>query len=634
MKKRLISIIMTTALAVMSVVPVMADEVNADNADEIIVESVDEADEEFVLDDLIDISYDDETASEESIEEIVEIDEEVLSEDVVSDGETAFSADVTVDGYTLVMQADAGVFPNGTTVDVVKASEEKEAQIAREVSDKINDAKIAKTITFDFTFTDTEGNVVEPQGGAVNVSVRTPLELNEELAGMDDAYVNVYHVDDALAFEEVATFSADALASEGIAFDADEFSSYTLVIYQPNKPDSKPPVLKNIKLNKTSFNIGEVLEVTLKVTDDLSGFNMAFITFVNTKNSDYVSVPIYSYDNKKGEQTIRSGLAAGTYMIYSVELYDNVMNRVTYGNRADSSKKLPTSLRNLSFKVKAPKEAFSPSVSSVVSSPKSVTVKVNEYQEVTINAKASSKSGEIDRIYLTLKNKSDSVERTVCLNSTSTKNKFSGPLVVDSRSKGKLYISGINCVSKKGTIKSIKLSSTLKNKAVLTVSVKGVKKVTYAGAKVSKITFKKRTMTIPKGEGMYNNPAKISADITNVKSGEFVSMYVTLVDTKDSTNSMSIQLRNYSDQMAVDEDGNELGYYVPKLNPDYKTKCYGTFALAENARCCNMKISNVSVNTWKSSNTKQRLYSVSDPYTGKNTLTSDMKKVKLTVKKK
>ncbi|MBP3198299.1 MAG: hypothetical protein J6N21_15020, partial [Butyrivibrio sp.] len=182
----------------------------------------------------------------------------------------SFSHNENVAGYSISIDAPAGVFPDGTTVSINVVSNPV-SLIEGKISDERN---IHQIITFDISFWH-NGVEIEPENGKVNVSISLASDMKETLQE-ESAEMQVFHIDDDRNIEEIACSSN----GEDVIFTADEFSEYALVAVTRNV-DVQPPIINSIVLSSNSANVPGYIEVTAEVTDDYSGVNLVSADFYN-----------------------------------------------------------------------------------------------------------------------------------------------------------------------------------------------------------------------------------------------------------------------------------------------------------------------------------------------------------------
>ena len=141
--------------------------------------------------------------------------------------EKAFYDEKTIDGYKVVLLADDGIFPDGTTVSINKVSSDRNQSIKQIIESKIDsEQSITKLVTFDFEFKDPSGNIIEPENGTVSVSVGIAGEVKEAVDNAVTPSVQVYHIDESDKAEQVISNTSN----DQVSFHAASFSEYTIVI--------------------------------------------------------------------------------------------------------------------------------------------------------------------------------------------------------------------------------------------------------------------------------------------------------------------------------------------------------------------------------------------------------------------
>lgn len=129
-----------------------------------------------------------------------------------------FSYSERVAGMRVSIEADAGAFPEGTTVEI-KAIEDD--GLVEQVAPVVN-GKVVQVQAVDITFYDAEGNEIEPR-----IPIRVTMRPNTET---DEANgVEVVHVDNEGNVNAVTPDEGITQPDKGAAFDADSFSPYVLV---------------------------------------------------------------------------------------------------------------------------------------------------------------------------------------------------------------------------------------------------------------------------------------------------------------------------------------------------------------------------------------------------------------------
>jgi hypothetical protein len=139
--------------------------------------------------------------------------------------EVAFDATATVDGIVITVNADKGVFPEGATLSVKRASADQ-AEAAEEAVEDKEDAPIVEAYSFDISILNEEGLEIQPDNSKGKVTVSFALEE----AANDDLNTEVYHMDEQVD----GSFEAEKLDSTSVAdivtAETTGFSVYTVAI--------------------------------------------------------------------------------------------------------------------------------------------------------------------------------------------------------------------------------------------------------------------------------------------------------------------------------------------------------------------------------------------------------------------
>lgn len=177
---------------------------------------------------------------------------------------SAFSQSVTVDGVTVSVSAEAGVFPDGSvlSVELVSAGQTVEA-----VSEAGDEARIAAAYTFDVCVLNGSGEEIQPaEGKTVNVSFTMAEAAQEELEAA------VYHMTesgsadgnaggDGLTVEKLDVTVSEA--EETVTAVSTGFSLYQVVFYYEVGTSQQPasyiymydgPVLLSYLLKKMGLD--------------------------------------------------------------------------------------------------------------------------------------------------------------------------------------------------------------------------------------------------------------------------------------------------------------------------------------------------------------------------------------------
>lgn len=329
MNKRLLSLMLAATMVLSSSVLVSAaEEVTLDEQSIEVVDLIEGEEPAVVI----------EEDGMDSIEIV-----EAVSEDAIAG--VAFDYAEVVEGYNVKLHAEEGVLPEGVSVSIKKLSESDECEVSKLIGDavKLSDGDaIAKTVTFDITFTDVDGNVVEPEGGKVNVAVDVASDFTADVDtalaqdGVASVEVQVYHVDDDNSVELVDNVpDASVVAADGIAFDAADFSKYSLIVITHQSADTTKPEISSITVKNSTYTKGSTKQpkVVMDVYDDDSGIKEVQLRFTNTKDSNlFFNVTLEANEDEMYEAKIdvNDSTISGKYIITNIAVGDYAGNYLLY----------------------------------------------------------------------------------------------------------------------------------------------------------------------------------------------------------------------------------------------------------------------------------------------------------------
>ena len=141
------------------------------------------------------------------------------------DREVAFSQSQTVDGVTVSVKADKGVFPKDATLSVSKVATEEQKKVDEAVDAKRNNQEsVAGTFTFDIKILDASKNELQPADDKkVEVSFSLPQVADANLT------TSVYHVEEKGDGLEAQKLDAKENESQKkVTAESDGFSYYTV----------------------------------------------------------------------------------------------------------------------------------------------------------------------------------------------------------------------------------------------------------------------------------------------------------------------------------------------------------------------------------------------------------------------
>ena len=122
-------------------------------------------------------------------------------------------------GAKVTVEAPEGAFPAGTTMKVAAAERAAEKAAESAVAETLGgEGEIKKVIAVDITFSDKDGNEIQPQ-----VPIKVSI-VNDEIAKAHEPVV--VHVSDG----DAKVVEQNASAKDEVAFSADSFSVYAVVI--------------------------------------------------------------------------------------------------------------------------------------------------------------------------------------------------------------------------------------------------------------------------------------------------------------------------------------------------------------------------------------------------------------------
>lgn len=134
---------------------------------------------------------------------------------------TAFEASAVVDGVTISVKADDGVFKDAQALKVRKVSNSEAEKVKEAIEEKRETGKnVATSYTFDIAVLDAFGNEVQPdtKKGEVSVSFQMEEAKNQNLSA------DIYHVDETSQAEKLET----EVKGDEVSAKTDGFSFYTV----------------------------------------------------------------------------------------------------------------------------------------------------------------------------------------------------------------------------------------------------------------------------------------------------------------------------------------------------------------------------------------------------------------------
>ncbi len=176
--------------------------------------------------------------------------EKPAEEPTVEEEPVAFYENININGTKIEISAEAGIFPNGTTVNVVEVTSAVQGAIEGAV-----DGEITAMRAFDITFFNANGEEIQPNG---NVNVSFKLSVADLPAAAAADKTEVYHMADVNASPEKV---AQTSASDSVSINVNSFSIYTIaeVSQAQRKPGGNNDI--EIKTFKLEASAGETIEL-------------------------------------------------------------------------------------------------------------------------------------------------------------------------------------------------------------------------------------------------------------------------------------------------------------------------------------------------------------------------------------
>ncbi|SCX98060.1 sortase domain-containing protein [Butyrivibrio sp. INlla14] len=250
---------------------------------------------------------------------------------IVSDEYFPFDEAVEVDGVTIRVRADKGVFPEGATVSGRKlATEDQEkVQAAFDEQVEVDTESIVKEYTFDITVLDRDGNEVEPDTdkGRVFVSFETEEVADESLSA------EVYH------FVESVDENAEAEAKENEAGDIEIGAEVELDVGESELGGERDDVIFDddviLFVEKLEPEVVEVDE-SQAIEVETFGFSTykVLFKFTNSINAEIEYSPV-SLEQLFDSQYSNSGQVTAVKIdsSYDTYLYADILNYSTNGGQ-------------------------------------------------------------------------------------------------------------------------------------------------------------------------------------------------------------------------------------------------------------------------------------------------------------
>lgn len=156
-----------------------------------------------------------------------------IQEKQVSCDAAVLTADT--DGVRITVTADAGVFPDGVTLEAKKVTAVTELEKIENAVSKISDAVNSddEMMTFDITVRDKDGNEVEPDSSKGKVTVTfgcmTEADTDTENSADKENGIQIFHMDDVDSEAKELDTSED-MQNGTVTAQTDHFSLFTIVL--------------------------------------------------------------------------------------------------------------------------------------------------------------------------------------------------------------------------------------------------------------------------------------------------------------------------------------------------------------------------------------------------------------------
>ncbi|OON86678.1 hypothetical protein BXO88_06710 [Oribacterium sp. C9] len=250
------------------------------------------------------------------------IDVRVLGED-----EVKFYAQKTIDDVEITVSAPAGVFPEGSELEVEKIDSKSDTLKINEAVNKTldNDEVVRNSLSYDIKVKDKDGNVITPEeADSQKIEISFGSEAFKEAAQDEKQYISIYHFEnvDKETVEKAAKSSLEELSFIESLVDA--FASLFSFQDEDNKL-SEPEYVEAEKIENVEADASEKKE-SAEDTDckaDIKEDSEADIEGAaeNDDVSDEDTKPVLrddsSYVTDEGEITVK----ASGFSVYSIVVY-------------------------------------------------------------------------------------------------------------------------------------------------------------------------------------------------------------------------------------------------------------------------------------------------------------------------
>lgn len=232
------------------------------SGDSVNEDAIDAASTETSADDSASVASTDEATDSASNAASVAISDEAVTEPQY---EYEFKDSTEVDNVKISLYAAKDVLPDDTTFVVTRVYPEVAEMIEEDLSNQAGEdtqVEVQETISFDITLyaksmiteENPEGVVQPKDDGIVKVTFEELSAVSENVADSDTG-IAVYHVEDDLSDVNCET-KVENTTSDDVTFDAEHFSTYSVVIYSVEMLCGSKIKIEAKDINNTKNTIG------------------------------------------------------------------------------------------------------------------------------------------------------------------------------------------------------------------------------------------------------------------------------------------------------------------------------------------------------------------------------------------
>lgn len=234
-----------------------------------------------------------------------------------------FYSSANINGVTIIVEADEGVFPDGTVLSTKKLDKVTANEVDSAVSEVRDDkSNVAMSYSFDISLIDSNGNEVEPDTsvGAVKMTFENELISNDNLT------TEVYHVidDEIIVAKKLEPIKTEESA---VTVETDSFSYYTVEFTYGD--------LQYVMSGNSEINLSEILEhVNLSgIVTNVQISDENLIT-IEQRDSDWVIISRMPFSSKEWMKVVIDGVEYSITITddTNVNLHNPVWSKDSEGN--------------------------------------------------------------------------------------------------------------------------------------------------------------------------------------------------------------------------------------------------------------------------------------------------------------